>query len=167
MDLALYDLDVLAHALVDSVRDGDQPGLASYSDTCLRHVWKYQEFAVAMTYTMHDAGDPSLRGGFRQQVALAKLDDCSTRRPLRGCTRSISKGSHEPVNSAGVAQRRSRPPLPRERPAPFLLVRKECHQETRLHQRDEGIVRAVRLEFGLRSEMQASLKVALVAGTSA
>ena len=75
MDLAPYDLDVLAHALVDSVRDGDQPGLASYSDTCLRHVWKYQEFAVAMTYTMHDAGDPSLRGGFHQQVALAKLDD--------------------------------------------------------------------------------------------
>jgi p-hydroxybenzoate 3-monooxygenase len=75
MNLALYDVDVLASALVDSLRDGDECGLASYSDTCLRHVWKYQEFAVSMTDMMHDAGDPSLRGGFRQQLARARLDD--------------------------------------------------------------------------------------------
>ncbi|HEX4353831.1 MAG TPA: FAD-dependent monooxygenase, partial [Polyangiales bacterium] len=70
MNLALYDVDVLAQAFVS----GDQAALDNYSNTCLPHIWCYQDFSVWMTDTMHDAGDPSLRGSFRQLTARARLD---------------------------------------------------------------------------------------------
>ena len=55
MNLALYDVDVLAQALASAVRDHDTTALASYSDTVVARVWKYQEFSAWMTDTMHDA----------------------------------------------------------------------------------------------------------------
>lgn len=73
MNLALFDVDVLAHALVDAVHQDDTAGLDTYSDTCLHHVWNYQDFAVWMTDTMHDAGDPTQHGTFRQMTARARL----------------------------------------------------------------------------------------------
>ena len=74
MNLALYDVDVLARALVNAVRDGDKCALNAYSETCLPHIWTYQEFSVWMTDTMHDAGDATLHGAFRQRTARARLD---------------------------------------------------------------------------------------------
>ena len=74
MNLALYDVDVLAQALLGAVQAGDRTALNSYSEICLPHVWTYQEFSVWMTDTMHDAGDPSYQGAFRQQLARARLD---------------------------------------------------------------------------------------------
>lgn len=75
MNLALYDVDVLAQALVSALRDGDKTALESYSDTVLPHIWTYQEFSAWMTDTMHDAGDPTQHGEFRQRIARARLDD--------------------------------------------------------------------------------------------
>jgi p-hydroxybenzoate 3-monooxygenase len=74
MNLALYDVDVLAQALLRAVQDNDTSALDNYSDTCLSHIWTYQDFSVWMTDTMHDAGDPTLHGKFRQQIARARLD---------------------------------------------------------------------------------------------
>lgn len=74
MNLALFDVDVLAGALAEAVLRRDRAALDSYSDICLPHLWKYQEFSVWMTETMHDAGDPALRGRFRQMIARARLD---------------------------------------------------------------------------------------------
>ena len=74
MNLALHDVDVLARALVGAVQKGDKSALDHYSDTCLPTVWNYQDFSVWMTETMHEAGDPTLRGEFRQKVARARLD---------------------------------------------------------------------------------------------
>ncbi|WP_156677939.1 4-hydroxybenzoate 3-monooxygenase [Sphingomonas profundi] len=74
MNLALHDVDVLAQGLAKAVRDGDPSALEVYSDTCLARIWKYQEFSVWMTDTMHDAGDATLRGEFRKEQALARLD---------------------------------------------------------------------------------------------
>ena len=74
MNLALYDVDVLAQALLRSVRDHDAAALEGYSEAVLPHIWKYQEYSAWMTDTMHDAGDPTLRGEFRQGIALARLD---------------------------------------------------------------------------------------------
>lgn len=71
MNLALFDVDILAQALVA----GDATALARYSDTCLPHIWQYQEFAVWMTDMMHDAGDPSQHGTFYQMIARARLDN--------------------------------------------------------------------------------------------
>ncbi|EKG35768.1 4-hydroxybenzoate 3-monooxygenase [Pseudomonas syringae] len=73
MNLALYDVDVLASALVRATR-GDESELDAYSDTCLRRVWRYQDFAIWMTDMMHDGGDPNLHGEFRREVARARLD---------------------------------------------------------------------------------------------
>jgi p-hydroxybenzoate 3-monooxygenase len=73
MNLALFDVDTLAVALVAALRGGDQTRLEAYSDTCLERVWNYQDFAVWMTDTMHDAGNPSQHGTFRQMTARARL----------------------------------------------------------------------------------------------
>lgn len=74
MNLALFDVDILAQALGKAIRDGDSAGLAAYSDTILPRLWRYQEFSAWMTDTMHDAGDPGLKGQFRQMTARARLD---------------------------------------------------------------------------------------------
>ncbi len=73
MHLALHDADIFATAVV-AARAGDPSLLASYSATCLRHIWNYQAFAVWFTDVMHDAGDPSYRGALRQQLARAELE---------------------------------------------------------------------------------------------
>lgn len=49
MNLALYDVDVLAQALIGAVRDRNTAGLENYSDTVLARAWKYQEFSAWMT----------------------------------------------------------------------------------------------------------------------
>jgi len=78
MNLALFDVDVLAQALLSAVRDQDRAALDGYSGAVLPHIWKYQEFSAWMTDTMHDAGDPSLHGPFRQMTARARLDNLFT-----------------------------------------------------------------------------------------
>lgn len=74
MNLALFDVDVLAAAMLYAVRDGNTSQLAAYSTNCLPRIWQYQEFAVWMTDMMHDAGDPSQHGSFNQMIARARLD---------------------------------------------------------------------------------------------
>lgn len=74
MNLALFDVDVLAQALVKAVTEGDRSALDGYTDAVLPRVWRYQEFSAWMTDTMHDAGDPALHGPVRQAMARARLD---------------------------------------------------------------------------------------------
>ena len=74
MNMALFDIDVLAQALIDALQKNDKTGLDKYSDTCLEHVWRYAEFSAWMTDTMHDAGDPTMHGLYRQKLARARLD---------------------------------------------------------------------------------------------
>lgn len=80
MNIALYDAEVLARAVRDLVRDGDEAGLAAYSRVCLRRTWSYQEFSHWMTQTLHDAGDDSVTGPFRRALARARLDRLSDSR---------------------------------------------------------------------------------------
>jgi p-hydroxybenzoate 3-monooxygenase len=74
MNLALFDVDVLAQAILRAAHTEDRTGLENYSGTCLQHVWRYQEFSQWITDTMHDAGNPSLRGAFQQKISRARLD---------------------------------------------------------------------------------------------
>lgn len=78
MNLALFDVDVLAAALVKAMCEHDFSALAGYSDTILPRLWRYQEFSAWMTDTMHDAGDPALNGEFRKMAACARLDELFT-----------------------------------------------------------------------------------------
>ena len=75
MNLALYDVDVLSQAILNAVNQNDHTALENYSDTVLPHIWNYQDFAVWMTDMMHDAGDPTQNGSFRQMIARARLDN--------------------------------------------------------------------------------------------
>ena len=75
MNLALFDVDILSQALVQSLREQNSSPLESYSDTISSRLWRYQEFSVWMTDTMHDAGDPIIKGNFQQMTALARLDE--------------------------------------------------------------------------------------------
>jgi len=75
MNLGLFDVDILAQALVDAINGNDRTDLDNYSATVLPHIWNYQDYAVWMADTMHDAGDPSQHGTFRQMTARARLNN--------------------------------------------------------------------------------------------
>ncbi|OXM54163.1 4-hydroxybenzoate 3-monooxygenase [Amycolatopsis alba] len=74
MNLALYDADAFADALVHYYKNDDPGLLDAYSDTRLNDVWNYQAFATWFTNTVHDAGDPGDRGEFHHRVARADFE---------------------------------------------------------------------------------------------
>jgi p-hydroxybenzoate 3-monooxygenase len=53
LNLAVADVRVLAEALVDRFRSGNGRLLDLYSETCLRRVWRTQQFAHWMTSMLH------------------------------------------------------------------------------------------------------------------
>jgi p-hydroxybenzoate 3-monooxygenase len=57
LNLALHDVRVLAEALSAWYRSGDTSGLAAYSDTCLRRVWRAEHFSWWMTQMLHRPED--------------------------------------------------------------------------------------------------------------
>ena len=57
MNLAVSDIRVLASALTAFYQTGSKDLLASYSDTCLRRIWKVQRFSwwlTSVSYTHLD-----------------------------------------------------------------------------------------------------------------
>ncbi|MEV6483496.1 4-hydroxybenzoate 3-monooxygenase [Streptomyces sp. NPDC051576] len=74
MNLALYDADLFARAVRDSVHDRDDTALRTYSERCLRRVWNDQELSHWMTRMLHDAGDATHCGPFQRGLARARLD---------------------------------------------------------------------------------------------
>jgi p-hydroxybenzoate 3-monooxygenase len=71
MNLAMADVRVLARAIEGFLKKNDQDGLARYSETCLRRIWKAQRFSWWMTSLMHRFNDHSPFDSRRQ---LAELD---------------------------------------------------------------------------------------------
>lgn len=74
INLALNDTEVFARAVIRRVKESDSTLLDDYSETCLRHIWNYQAFAVWITEMMHNAGDASYEGEFRRRIARAELE---------------------------------------------------------------------------------------------
>ena len=77
LNLAVADVCVLAAALERRYRDGDRAGLDSYSETCLRRVWRVQHFSWWMTSMLHRLreDDP-----FEPKLQRAQLEYvCSSR----------------------------------------------------------------------------------------
>jgi p-hydroxybenzoate 3-monooxygenase len=70
MNLAIRDVAVLADALRRWYADGDEGGLASYSERCLRRVWRAEHFSWFMTTMLHrdPGGDP-----FSARLQLSQL----------------------------------------------------------------------------------------------
>jgi p-hydroxybenzoate 3-monooxygenase len=71
MNLAIADVEVLAAALESFYGSGDESGLESYSQQCLRRVWRVQHFSYFMTSMLHrpDGQDP-----FEVQLQHAQLE---------------------------------------------------------------------------------------------
>jgi p-hydroxybenzoate 3-monooxygenase len=68
MNLALADVYYLAQALSLFYGGKDDVGLKSYSDTCLRRVWKAQRFSWWMTSLLHRFdGEPAF--DYKRQIA--------------------------------------------------------------------------------------------------
>jgi p-hydroxybenzoate 3-monooxygenase len=71
LNLALHDVGVLAEAIAEWYRTGSRSALDSYSATCLRRVWRAQDFSYRMTMMLHRI--PGDRNGFEQRLQLARL----------------------------------------------------------------------------------------------
>lgn len=70
MNLAVADVAVLASAFEEFFGSGSEAGLKSYSDTCLRRVWRAQHFSWWMTSMLHHFpdGDP-----YQQRLQISQL----------------------------------------------------------------------------------------------
>jgi p-hydroxybenzoate 3-monooxygenase len=71
LNLAVNDVKVLAEALVPWFERGDESGLAAYSDTCLRRVWRVQHFSWWMTSMLHRLPDAD---DFERRLQIAQLE---------------------------------------------------------------------------------------------
>ena len=72
LNLAVADVRVLAEALVAWFESGDDSGLAAYSETCLRRVWRTQHFSWWMTWMLHRFPDDE--DGFQAKLSRAQLE---------------------------------------------------------------------------------------------
>jgi p-hydroxybenzoate 3-monooxygenase len=73
MNLAIADVRVLSRALELYYRTASEAGLESYSDTCLRRVWKGQRFSWWMTQMLHRYHGGEF-GDYDMKRQLADLD---------------------------------------------------------------------------------------------
>jgi p-hydroxybenzoate 3-monooxygenase len=71
LNLAATDVKYLANALVEHFRAHSDSGIDSYSQRCLRRVWKAERFSWWLTSLMHRFPDTE---GFGQKVQEAELD---------------------------------------------------------------------------------------------
>ena len=71
LNLAVADVEVLAEALEAFYGSGDRSGLDSYSERCLRRVWRVQHFSSFMTTMLHR---PPGQDPFEAQLQLAQLE---------------------------------------------------------------------------------------------
>ena len=78
LNLAIADVRVLAEAIAARFRTGSTSGLDEYSTTCLKRVWRAQEFSSSMTAMLHRY--PAEQGGFEPRLQRARLERIVTSR---------------------------------------------------------------------------------------
>jgi p-hydroxybenzoate 3-monooxygenase len=71
LNLAVADVRILARAISEFYRKGSRALLDSYSDTCLRRVWKVQRFSWWMTSMLHRFDSDN---AFDRRRQLGELD---------------------------------------------------------------------------------------------
>ncbi|MBV9816970.1 MAG: 4-hydroxybenzoate 3-monooxygenase [Solirubrobacterales bacterium] len=104
LNLAVADVTVLAAALVAHFRDDDDTGLDTYSERCLRRVWRAQHFSWWMTTMLHiDPGateyerrlqDSQLRYVCGSRAAAASLAENYVGLPLERTADRAEVGAH-------------------------------------------------------------------------
>lgn len=71
LNLAVADIRFLSKALINWFEKGDDSGLKTYSEDCLRRVWRAQDFSNFMTTLMHKMDE---HGSYTNQLQKAKFD---------------------------------------------------------------------------------------------
>ena len=71
LNLAATDVKYLSAALVQSLRANDDEGIDTYSQRCLRRIWKAERFSWWLTSLLHRFPDTE---GFGQKLQEAELD---------------------------------------------------------------------------------------------
>jgi len=71
LNLAATDVKYLSGALIEHYREHSAAGIDSYSERCLRRIWKAERFSWWFTSLMHRFPDTA---GFGQKVQEAELD---------------------------------------------------------------------------------------------
>jgi p-hydroxybenzoate 3-monooxygenase len=74
LNLAVADARVLADALARAAKSGDPRGLEAYTETCLRRVWRVQEFSSWMTWLVHRLPDDLPERALRERLQRAQLE---------------------------------------------------------------------------------------------
>ncbi|WP_030915322.1 4-hydroxybenzoate 3-monooxygenase [Streptomyces sp. NRRL B-24720] len=77
LNLAVSDVVVLARAFAHLKDSGSTELLDTYSDTCLRRVWRAEHFSYFMTTTLHT--DPG-QSAFETRLQVSQLDRVSSSR---------------------------------------------------------------------------------------
>jgi p-hydroxybenzoate 3-monooxygenase len=71
LNLAASDVKYLSSALIEHYQEKSAAGIDSYSERCLRRVWRAERFSWWFTSLMHQFPEA---GGFGQKVQEAELD---------------------------------------------------------------------------------------------
>jgi len=76
LNLAAWDVRVLGEALTASLKRGEDALLDAYSETCLRRIWRAQDFSFWMTSLLHRAPDDE--DGIMAELQRSRLRYVST-----------------------------------------------------------------------------------------
>ncbi|GAB2713141.1 4-hydroxybenzoate 3-monooxygenase [Kitasatospora kifunensis] len=79
-NLAVLEAELLAEALVDDLVHGDRAGLARYSERCLAHVWRAQEFSQWMIRLLHAAPGAHDASSFHNSLRRSRIEALRTSR---------------------------------------------------------------------------------------
>ncbi|MFE5490185.1 4-hydroxybenzoate 3-monooxygenase [Streptomyces virginiae] len=77
-NLAVLEAEVLAHALTDALVHGDPEPLDRYSERCLVHIWRAQEFSHWMVRLLHEASDPEGASLFQERLRHSRIASLRT-----------------------------------------------------------------------------------------
>lgn len=79
-NLAVLEAEILADALTDALTQGDPSGLDRYSERCLAHIWRAQEFSRWMVRLLHGAPGPDGESLFQDSLRRSRLASLGTSR---------------------------------------------------------------------------------------
>ncbi|MER7846026.1 4-hydroxybenzoate 3-monooxygenase [Kitasatospora sp. NPDC096077] len=84
-NLAVLEAELLAEALVDELTHGDSRALDRYSERCLQHIWRAQEFAHWMIQLLHSpllnpTVGPAEESFFHESMRRSRVESLRTSR---------------------------------------------------------------------------------------
>ncbi|MFF7181267.1 4-hydroxybenzoate 3-monooxygenase [Streptomyces sp. NPDC008121] len=79
-NLAVLEAEILARALTAALAHGDPEPLDAYSERCLAHIWRAQEFSHWMIRLLHDAPGPDGGSLFQERLRHSRIASLRTSR---------------------------------------------------------------------------------------